>query len=220
MRRYLSKEYTFRRKIQVYEELFFRLIMLLASLLIALVLLQIVWSIFREGVGSVSWEMLTNTPKGGFYFGKEGGILNAIIGSLYLGLGATLLAFVTGLPVALFMNTWLAPRKRLVNLVRFTLDLLWGIPSIVYGAFGFALMIALGIKASLLAGIIVLALLILPIMIRAIDEGLKASPPGLTEATYALGATTSELSFSVLTRQCLPHILTAILLSFGRAIGD
>ncbi|MBE0641185.1 MAG: ABC transporter permease subunit [Bacteroidales bacterium] len=196
------------------------MLMLMASVLIATTLLMIVWSILKHGLPSVSWEMISQTPKGGFYFGKEGGILNAIIGSLYLALGATFLAFITGLPVALFMNTWLAPRKRMVNIVRFTLDLLWGIPSIVYGAFGFMVMIALGIQASLLAGIIVVGLFILPIMIRAIDEGLKTSPPGLTEATYALGATISELSLRVLTRQCMPYIITAILLSFGRAIGD
>lgn len=220
MRRYLSKEFSTRRKVQVIEELSFRLFMLLASVAIALTLLIIVWSILKHGLPSLSWEMVSQTPKGGFYFGKEGGILNAIVGSLYLAAGATILAFITGLPVALFMNTWLAPHKRLVNVVRFTLDLLWGIPSIVYGAFGFMIMIALGVKASLMAGIIVVGLFILPIMIRAIDEGLKTSPRGLTEAAYALGATTSELSLRVLTRQCLPYIITAVLLSFGRAIGD
>jgi phosphate transport system permease protein len=81
-------------------------------------------------------------------------------------------------------------------------------------------MILLGLKTSLLAGIIVVGLFILPIMIRAIDEALKTSPPGLTEATLSLGTTKSELGFKILARQCFPGIVTAILLSFGRAIGD
>lgn len=194
--------------------------MLLSSGLIVAVLLMIIYSILKVGIPSLSIEMLTQTPRGGFYFGKEGGILNAIIGSLYLGLGATALALSIGLPVAIFMNTWLLRYKRLVNTIRFILDLLWGVPSIIYGAIGFTIMIMMGWKTSLAAGIIVVGFFVLPIMIRAIDEGLKASPMGLTEASFSLGATRTELGFRVLSRQCFPGIITAILLSFGRAIGD
>jgi len=202
------------------EEIFFRSLMLLSSALIVGVLIMIIYSILKVGIPSLSIEMLTQTPKGGFYFGKEGGILNAIVGSLYLALGSTFMALVIGLPVAIFMNTWLLRRKRLVNTIRFILDLLWGVPSIIYGAIGFTIMIMMGWKTSLAAGIIVVGLFVLPIMIRAIDEGLKASPLGLTEASFSLGATRTELGFRVLSRQCFPGIITAILLSFGRAIGD
>ena len=202
------------------EELTARILMIFSSGLIILVLLMIIFSILKKGIPSLTLEMVTQTPKGGFYFGKEGGILNAIVGSLYLSVGATLMALAIGLPVAIFMNTWLLGRKRLVNAIRFILDLLWGVPSIIYGAIGFTVMILLGFKTSLLAGIIVVGLFILPIMIRAIDEAMKTSPPGLTEASLSLGVTRSELGFKVLARQCFPGIVTAILLSFGRAIGD
>jgi len=202
------------------EEIFFRSLMLLSSCLIIGVLLMIIISIMRKGIPSLTFEMLTQTPKGGFYFGKEGGILNAIVGSLYLALGATLLALCIGLPVAIFMNTWLLRHRRTVNMLRFILDLLWGVPSIIYGAMGFTVMIMLGLKTSLLAGIIVVGLFILPIMIRAIDEGFKTSPSGLTEAALSLGSSKSELGYRVLVMQCFPGIVTAILLSFGRAIGD
>jgi len=194
--------------------------MLLSSCFIALILGLILFSILIKGIPSLSIEMITQTPKGGFYFGKEGGILNAIVGSLYLALGSTFLAFIIGLPIALYMNTWLLHKEKTVHALRFILDLLWGIPSIVYGAFGFTLMIFFGIKASLLAGIIVIGLLILPIMIRAIDEGLKTVPMGLQEASYSLGSTRSEVAFKVMMKQCMPCIVTAVLLSFGRAIGD
>jgi len=210
----------FKKKLQVIEELFFRGIMLLATCIIGLLLLYIIYIILRKGLPSLSLEMLTQAPKGGYYFGKDGGILNAIMGSIYIASGSTFLSFITGLPIALYMNTSLYSQKKLVNIIRFILDLLLGVPSIVFGAFGFAVMIYFGIHSSLLAGIIVLWLLILPIMIRTIDEGLKMAPRGLCDATYSLGATQTELSFIVLFKQSLPAIITATLLSFGRAIGD
>jgi phosphate transport system permease protein len=97
---------------------------------------------------------------------------------------------------------------------------LWGIPSIVYGAFGFTLMLALGMRASLLGGIITLAFLELPIMTRAMDEVIRMMPHEMEQAAFAVGATRLETALKVVTRQMLPGILTAILLAFGRGIGD
>jgi phosphate transport system permease protein len=97
---------------------------------------------------------------------------------------------------------------------------LWGIPSIVYGAFGFTLMIWLGMRASLLGGIITLALLELPIMTRGMDEAIAGVPLVLKEASFALGATRLETALKVMVRQTAPALLTAILLAFGRGIGD
>ncbi len=207
-------------KIKKYEEQFFRVLMFLSTSIIVLALLLIVFSILYKGLPSLSWQMISQTPKGGFYFGKEGGILNAIIGSLYLSLGATFLAFIIGLPVALYMNIHLVKRKKLVNTVRFFLDLLWGVPSIVYGAFGFAVMLFFGIKTSLLAGIITVTLFVIPIMVRGMDEVLKTVPRGLMESTFSLGSTKSETAYRVFFKQCITGITTAVLLSFGRAIGD
>ncbi|HEX7412299.1 MAG TPA: phosphate ABC transporter permease PstA [Bacteroidales bacterium] len=207
-------------KLKKYEEQFFRILMFLSTNIIVLALLLIVFSILYKGLPSLSWQMISQTPKGGFYFGKEGGILNAIIGSLYLSLGATFLAFIIGLPVALYMNIHLVKRKKLVNTIRFFLDLLWGVPSIVYGAFGFAVMIFFGIKTSLLAGIITVTLFVIPIMVRGMDEVLKTVPRGLMESTFSLGSTKSETAYRVFFKQCITGITTAVLLSFGRAIGD
>jgi len=202
------------------EENVFKVIMRLATATIIFFLLLILVSIFIKGLPYLSWEMISSKPQGGYYFGKGGGILNAIVGSLYLGIGSTILALLIGLPLALFMNVNLVKNKRFVNVIRFMLDILWGIPSIVYGAFGFIVMIYFGIQTSLLAGIITVTLFIIPIMVRAIDEVLKSVPIGLMEASFSLGATKTETAFVVFIRQCLPGIITAILLSFGRAIGD
>lgn len=194
--------------------------MAVSTLAIAFLLMLIIFSIVIKGLPSLSWDMITQTPKGGFYFGREGGILNAIIGSLYLSFGATLLAFITGLPLAMYMNVFLVRHKKFVNSIRFFLDLLWGIPSIVYGAFGFVIMIYFGLKTSLLAGIITVTLFIIPIMVRSMDEVLKSVPRGLLESALSLGSTKTEISFKVYFRQCIPGIVTAVLLSFGRAVGD
>jgi len=208
------------RKFRFIEEKFFRVLMFISTNLIVIILLLIIFSILYKGLPSLSWQMISQTPKGGFYFGKEGGILNAIIGSLYLSIGATLLAVAIGLPVALLMNVILVKHKKLINMIRFLLDLLWGIPSIVYGAFGFTIMIYFGLKTSLLAGIITVTLFIIPIMVRAMDEVLKTISIGLLETSLSLGSTHSETAFRVFLRQASPGLVTAILLSFGRAIGD
>jgi phosphate transport system permease protein len=202
------------------EELIFLVLMKLSTFFILGILLLIIASIFYYGLPSLTWEMVSSTPKGGYYFGQEGGVLNAIIGSLYLGLGASFLAFIMGMPLALYLNIHLKKKKKTANFIRFVLDILLGIPSIVYGAFGFTIMISIGIGASLLAGIITVTLFILPIMIRAIDEVLKSVPERLLEASYSLGSLKFESAYKVYFKQCLPGITTAILLSFGRAIGD
>lgn len=205
---------------QKIEERFFKVMMILATYFILFVLAIIIYSIFEKGIKSISWEMLTQIPKGGYYYGKGGGILNAILGSLALAFGATILAFIIGLPVALYINVFLIRQKKVVNVIRFLLDLVWGIPSIVYGAFGFSLMIFFGIQTSLLAGTLTVALFILPIMIRSMDEILRTVPIGLMEASYSLGSNKSETAFKIFTRQSISGIITAVLLSFGRAIGD
>jgi phosphate transport system permease protein len=182
---------------------------------LALILATVVW----KGVSALNLAMLTQTPKGGYYLGKEGGILNAIVGSLYLAGGATILAMAAALPIAIYLQTY-AARSPHAELVRLAMDVLWGVPSIVYGAFGFIIMLWLGMRASLLGGIIALAFLELPIMVRGMDEAIAMVPPALKEASYALGATRLETAVRVTVRQTAPGLLTAVLLAFGRGIGD
>lgn len=139
---------------------------------------------------------------------------------MYLAGGASILAIFISLPVAIHLNVYARRDSRLVSLCRFSFDVLNGIPSIVYGAIGFTLMIFMGLRTSLLAGIITVALLILPIMIRSMDEVIRTVPRDLLDAAYALGANRWETSMTVVLRQALPGILTAILIAFGRAMGD
>lgn len=202
------------------EENVFKFLMMASSLAILGTLVLIVATILIKGLPAMDLAMITQTPKGGFYLGKEGGVLNAIVGSFYLAGGATLLAIFLSVPIAVYLNVYAAKRSRIVEFTRFSLDVLWGVPSIVYGVFGFTLMLLLGVRASLLGGIIAVALLILPIMSRAMDEVIRMIPRELMDASYALGSTRLETAFRVVVRQALPGMLTAILVAFGRGIGD
>lgn len=179
----------------------------------------ILWTVIARGLPALTWEMVSQTPKGGFYMGKGGGVLNAILGSVYIGIGSTLLALVLSLPIALALNTYVT-HTRWQERIRLMLDVLWGIPSIVYGAFGFTVMLTFELRASLLAGIVIVALVILPIMIRAMDEVVRRMPTDLTHAALALGTTRFEVARDVVMRQMLPGLVTAVLLGFGRGIGD
>lgn len=201
------------------EEKIIRFLMMLSFATVAGGLGWILITVIVKGLPALNLAMLTQAPQGGYYLGKAGGILNAIVGSLYLAGGATLLAFLLSLPLALYLEVY-APRSRWADLVRLALDVLWGIPSIVYGAFAFIVMLALGMRASLVGGIFVLTLLEMPIMTRAMDEVIRLMPQELEQASLALGATRLETALQVVTRQVLPGIVTAILLAFGRGIGD
>lgn len=201
------------------EEHIFKVLMISATLLIVGSFFLIMFTLLKKGLPAMSFDMISKTPEGGFYIGKEGGVLNAIIGSLYLALSSSVLALIISLPIVVYINLYLKKRSALGSVTRLSYDVLFGIPSIVYGAFGFTIMMYFGLKASLLGGIIAVTLLVIPIMIRTMDEVMHTVPKELLDASYSLGATRLE-TVKILIRQSAPGIFTAILLSFGRAIGD
>jgi phosphate transport system permease protein len=179
------------------EERFFLGLMIASMVIVIGSLGLILVTVVVRGLPALNLAMLTQVPRGGYYLGKEGGILNAITGSLALAGGATALGFVFSMAVVLYLQNFAG--SRWAYMVRLSLDVLWGVPSIVYGAFGFTLMLFLGLRASLLGGMV---------------------PFELKEASYSLGATRFETAVKVMVRQTLPGLLTALLLGFGRGIGD
>lgn len=201
------------------EEGIFKGLMILATLTIVLSLFMIVVAIIKRGLPAMSWDMISKIPSGGFYLGKEGGLLNAIVGSIYIVLGSVTLGLCFSLPIVLYLNLYLLEKSRLAQITRLSFDVLFGIPSIVYGAFGFTLMVYLGLRSSLLAGILTVAILIIPILIRSIDEVMRRVPKEMKDAALSLGATKSEIIKPML-RQVVPGIITAVLLAVGRGIGD
>ncbi len=202
---------------RILEEKLFKFLMV-SSLCVVLGSLFIIFGlVIFNGASSISLEMVTQTPKEGEVLG--GGILNAIVGSIYLAFPATGIAFLIGLMIALYLQRDFTP-SWFSNFIRFTLDVLWGIPSIIYGIFCLMIMIYLGVGSSLLAGIVALTLLEIPIITRSMDESIKMVPVGLKEGAYSLGSTKFETAFKVLRKQAFPGILAGVLLGLGRGIGD
>ncbi|WP_035670295.1 phosphate ABC transporter permease PstA [Flavobacterium sp. 83] len=201
------------------EENIFKVLMILSTVIISSTLFMILYTLFSKGLGSLNWDMVSKIPEGGFYIGKGGGILNAIVGSIYITIGSTILGLFVSLPIVIYINVYAKKNAALATITRLSYDILFGIPSIVYGAFGFAIMVYMGLKTSLLAGIITVTLMIIPILVRAIDEVVRVVPEDMSNAVFSMGGTRYE-SAKVILRQSIPGIITAILLSFGRAIGD
>ncbi|TAL65141.1 MAG: ABC transporter permease subunit [Bacteroidetes bacterium] len=202
-----------------YEEKIFKIIMIGAALIILGLLVYIVGTIFYKGLPALTWDMIIKLPGGGFYLGKEGGVLNAIVGSLYIIIGALVISLILSVSLVMFINFYLRKNSLFTSIIRFSFDILFGVPSIVYGAFGFALMVYLGIRASLFGGILAVAMLIMPIMMRSLDEITRLLSRELPDALLSLGATKYEM-IKVILRQLMPGLITAILLAVGRGIGD
>ncbi|MCC8087979.1 MAG: ABC transporter permease subunit [Rikenellaceae bacterium] len=206
-------------RIKNIEEGFFKVMMWAATLIVFAFVISIIWVIVDKGWGAMSWDMITKLPGGGFYIGKEGGFLNAIVGSLYIVGASTILGLMISIPVVFYLNVYLTKGSKIAYVARLAYDVLFGIPSIVYGAFVFTIMIYFGLRTSLLGGIIVVTLLIIPIFIRSMDEVARQFPRDILDSAYSLGATRFE-TIKVVVRQIAPGIATATLLSIGRAIGD
>ena len=200
-------------------EKIWKVLMYASIALVLFFVVSVIWSVFKRGLPVLSWEMVSSLPGGGFYIGGKGGFLNAIMGSVYIVGGSTIIGLLISIPVVFYLNVYLKPDSKFGSIARLGYDMLFGIPSIVYGAFGFTIMVLLGLRASLLGGIIVVTLLIIPIFIRSMDEVAKSIPKDLLEASFSLGATRWE-TIGIVVRQIAPAIATATLLSIGRAIGD
>jgi phosphate transport system permease protein len=165
----------------------------------------------------MSWEFLTQPPTN---LGRGGGILPAIVGTLYLVIGAILIALPLGVGASIYLVEY-TQEGRIIRLIRTGVDLLNGTPSIVFGLFAFAfLVLYLNLGICLLAGQITLALMVLPTVIRTTEESLKCIPQSLREGSLALGATQWQTIRNVVLPPAIPGILTGAILSIGRAAGE
>lgn len=201
------------------EEKVVKALMWVSVSLVILVVTSIICTIFVKGFGSLSLDMVTKVPGRNWNTTDDGGFINAIWGSVIVGAPATLIAMVVSIPVVFYMNLYRRRSNWLSYVARLAYDVLYGIPSIVYGAFAFMIMVMVGMRASVLGGIIVSTLLIIPMFIRNGDEISKSVPDDMIDAAYSLGATKWE-TLKVVVRQVLPGMATATLLAVGKAIGD
>lgn len=201
------------------EEKVVKALMWVSVSLVILVVASIICTIFVKGFGSLSWDMVTKVQGRNWNTTDDGGFINAIWGSVIVVAPATLIAMVVSIPVVFYMNLYRRRSNWLSYVARLAYDVLYGIPSIVYGAFAFMIMVMVGMRASVLGGIIVSTLLIIPMFIRNGDEISKSVPDDMIDAAYSLGATKWE-TLKVVVRQVLPGMATATLLAVGKAIGD
>jgi phosphate transport system permease protein len=188
-----------------------------AAVMVLAILIIILQDIIINGLPALSWEFLTQPPKD---LGRAGGIFPAIIGTLYLVMGAIAIALPLGVGAAIYLVEY-TREGRITRLIRTGVDLLNGTPSIVFGLFGFAFIVLyLKIGVSMFAGQITLALLILPTVIRTTEESLKNIPQSLREGSLALGATQWQTISKVILPPAIPGIVTGAILSIGRAAGE
>ncbi len=177
----------------------------------------IIFDIIVKGAPTLSIEFLTAAPSKA---GELGGIFPAILGTLYLVIGTVAVALPLGVGAAIYLNEY-AKQGRFTKLIRLAISTLAGVPSIVFGLFGLGLFVlAFGFKKSIIAGCFTLACMILPTIIVASEEALKAVPQSMREGSFALGATKWQTIFKNVLPYALPGMLTGSILGIGRAAGE
>jgi len=189
----------------------------LALLLTLGTLFLILFFIFQRGLGVISWEFLTAAPRDGM---TAGGIFPALVGSVYLVLGAILFSAPLGVLAAVFLTEY-ARQSTFIRLIRIGVNNLAGVPSVVFGLFGLAVFVKyLNFGVSILSGSLTLGIVILPTLIRASEEALLAVPASYRSSSLALGATRWQTIKKVVIPAAFPGILTSCILGVGRVAGE
>lgn len=192
-------------------------LMRLITYIIVIFIAYIVIDIAINGLPVISWTFLTASPEKS---GAAGGIFPAIVGSFYLLIGAIIVSLPLGVLSAIYLSEY-ARTNRLTQLIRMAIVTLAGVPSIVFGLFGLGLfVITLDFGSSILSGSLTLACLILPTIIVASEEALKAVPQYMREGSLALGATKWQTIYKNVLPYALPGMLTGSILAIGRAAGE
>lgn len=203
-------------KKRLQDGVFYGAIWIVAALTLT-VLIVIIGYILIQGVPHISLTFLTQEPK---RLGREGGIFSVIIGTVYVTAVATLIAAPIGVGAAVFFNEY-AKKGKALTLIRFFTEVLAGIPSIIFGLFGFAFFVVLlGMGWSVLSGALTLAMMILPTLTRTMEESLKTVPMSFREGSLSLGATKWQTIYRVVIPCCRSGLLTGLILGIGRAIGE
>lgn len=173
--------------------------------------------IFLQGYRALSWEFLTAFPKNEM---REGGIFPALLGTLYLMIGSSVISVPIGVMTAIYLTEYVENIK-VLQFIRLGINNLAGVPSVVFGLFGLSVfVIFLDFGSSIVAGSLTLGILNLPLVIRSTEEALLTVPISYREASLSLGATKWQTIYKIVLPTALPGILTGIMLSLGRAAGE
>jgi len=189
----------------------------LATMLVVVPILMTILYVVKNGIGAISWEFVTQAPRNGM---KEGGIFPAIVGTIVLVVGTMLFSLPLGVLSAIYLVEY-ARDNFFTRLIKLSVVNLSGIPSIVYGLFGFTLFVVLlRLGTSILAGSLTLAIMSLPVIITATKEALESVPASFREISLSLGATKWQTVRYCVLPYALPGILTGTVLSLSRAAGE
>jgi phosphate transport system permease protein len=180
---------------------------------LAFIIAYILW----HGLPHVTWTFLTESPRA---MGREGGVLPMIVGTAWVTGLAVFIAAPIGVATAIYLTEY-TREGRLTAVIRFGADCLAGIPSIIFGLFGFVFfVITLGMGLSIISGALTLALMVLPTIIRTSEEAIRAVPASFRDVSFGLGSTRWQMVTQVVLRSAMPGIGTGIVLSIGRSISE
>ncbi len=189
-----------------------------AALVTLGVMLWILFQILREGLPLLHLNFFLDPPR---QMGRTGGIFSTIVGTIALTLVAVIIATPLGVGTAIYLREYTRGDSRVNRLIRFGTDCLAGVPSIIFGLFGFVFfVIYLRMGWSILSGGLTLATMILPTIICTADEAIKAIPYSYKEVSFAMGGTKWQTISRVILPNAIPGILTGVLLGVGRSVGE
>lgn len=188
-----------------------------SNLAVVLPVAAVIYFLVVKGAPAMSWEFLTQMPRNGM---RDGGILPALVGTLYLLIGTVCFAVPVGILAAIYLSEY-APANTFTRLIRLAIVNLAGVPSVVYGLFGYGLFVLfLHFGRSILAGSLTLALLILPVVITSAEEALLTVPKSFRDGSLALGATKWQTIWRIVLPNSAAGIITGVILGVGRAAGE
>ncbi len=189
----------------------------LVTFIVVLPIVMVVGYIVMQGAPALSWEFISQMPRNGM---REGGLLPAIVGTLWLTAGTAIFAVPLGVAMAIYLSEY-ASDSLFTRLVRLSIVNLGGIPSVVYGLFGLGLFVLfLSFGNSILAGALTLAIMTLPVIISTSEEALRAVPQSFRTVSISLGGTKWQTIYRIVLPQALPGILTGVILGLERAAGE
>ncbi|USD67814.1 phosphate ABC transporter permease PstA [Vibrio sp. SCSIO 43136] len=181
-------------------------------------LFWIIWYILSNGLKHVDWAFITDNYT---RTGDEHGIFPMIVSTIYMVVASIAVAAPLGIMTAIYLTEYAKVGSRLVKIIRFCTESLAGIPSIIFGLFGMTFFVTiLGLGFSILSGALTLSILILPVIIRTTEEALMAVPQTYREGSYGLGASKIYTIWRLILPSAMPGILTSVILSIGRVIGE
>lgn len=181
-------------------------------------LFWIIWYILSNGLQHVDWNFISDNYT---RTGEEQGIFPMIVATIYMVIASIAVAAPLGIMTAIYLTEYAKVGSRLVKIIRFCTESLAGIPSIIFGLFGMTFFVAiLGLGFSILSGALTLSILILPVIIRTTEEALMAVPQTYREGSYGLGASKIYTIWRLILPSAMPGILTSVILSIGRVIGE